>query len=119
VTTSTIQQNGNGSLSGFSVAHRKLSPRERLALAADVASGVSQFAPTKAQIASSFKVHPSQLSRELREREGREAAQRYQDNRAVECIVSGWNSASESALDEAVLKIGLARVYDVIERLTK
>jgi len=111
--------NGNGSISGRSLAHQKLSFRERLTLAADVATGVYRYDPTKAQIASSFKVHPSQLSRELREREGREAARRDHDNWAVDHIVMGWDSASESALDEAVLKIGLARVYDVLDRLTR
>jgi hypothetical protein len=119
MTSTNFSENGNGSISGLSLAHRKLSVRERVQLAADVATGVYRYDPTKAEIAATFRVHPSQLSRELKEREGREAAQRDSDNWAVEHIVMGWNSASESALDEAVLKIGLAHVYDVLDRLTR
>ena len=117
--STNFTENGNGSISGLSLAHRKLSTRERVQLAADVAAGVYRYDPTKAEIAASFKVHPSQLSRELREREGREVAQRDRDSWAVDCIVTGWNSAPDSALDDAVRKIGLARVYDVVARLTR
>ena len=112
-------ENGNGSISGLSLAHRKLSTRERVQLAADVATGVYRYDPTKAEIAASFKVHPSQLSRELREREQQEAAQRDRDSWAVDCIVVGWNSASDAAVDEAVRKIGIARVFDAVDRLTR
>src|SRR5262249_12431161 len=109
--------NGGGSISGLSLAHRQLNTRERVQLAADVATCVYRYDPTKAEIAASFKVHPSQLSRELREREQREVAQRDCDSWAVDSIVTAWNSASDSALDDAVHKIGLARVYDVVDRL--
>jgi hypothetical protein len=111
--------NGNGSISGVSLAHRKLSPRERIQLAADVVSGACQYTPTQADIASSFGVHPSQLCRELKEREERKVAKRDRDSWAVDHIVMGWNSASDSALDRAVREIGLARVYDVVDRLTR
>jgi len=111
--------NGNSSISGLSLAHSKLDTRKRIQLAADVATGACQYHPTKAQVAASFKVHPSQLSRELREREQREVARRDRDSWAVDCIVTGWNSASDSALDEAVREIGLARVFDVVDRLTR
>jgi hypothetical protein len=112
MTSINFSENGNGSISGLSLAHRKLSARERVQLAADVASGVYRYDPTNAEIAASFKVHPSRLSRELKGREEREAARHYSDDWAVDHIVMGWNAASESALDKAVLKIGLARVYD-------
>jgi hypothetical protein len=110
MTSTNFSENSNGSISGLSLAHRKLSTRERVRLAADVASGVYRYDPTKTEIAESFKIHPSQLSRELKEREEREAAQRNSDSWAVDHIVMGWSSASEAALNEAVLKIGLARV---------
>jgi Skp family chaperone for outer membrane proteins len=76
MTSITFSGNGNGSISGLSLAHWKLTRRERVALAADVATGVYRYVPTKGQIASSFKVHPSDLNRELRERERKEAAWR-------------------------------------------
>lgn len=123
MTSTNFHENGNGSLSGYRLAHRKLSFRKRLALAADVATGVYRYAPTQAQIASSFQLHPSQLSRELGERKRRQlaatqaAAQHDHDNCVVDDIVRGWNSASESARKEAVRKIGLVRVFDVMDRI--
>jgi len=120
--TSTLSHgNGNGAISGHSLAHQKLSPNKRLALAAGVATGAYQYKQTKAEIAASFKVHPSRLSRVLKAHERRilaatQAAQRDHDNRAIANIIAGWNSASESARDEAVRKIGLVRLYSVIRR---
>jgi len=111
--------NGNGSISGTSVAHRRLNQRARVQLAADVASGDLQYVPTKREIAVLCRVHPSQLSKELRERKERIKGRADKDKQAVMNLTSWWEAASDSALDEAVLKIGVKRVWDVVERLTR
>jgi hypothetical protein len=54
-----------------------------------------------------------------RTRERRNAIQRRVDKKAVINITSWWEVASDSALDEAVLKIGRRRVRNVVDRVTR
>jgi hypothetical protein len=90
----------------------------RVHLAADVASGATRYIPTDAEIAAAFRVSPSSLCEELKAREAR-GIKRNGDGAAVASIVDGWNAASDHALDEAVRRIGVARVWGVIDRLTQ
>jgi hypothetical protein len=120
-----ISTNGNGknSVFGISVAHSDPTPAERLRIATDVASGVCDYVPTKQDLAKLLRVHPSQISRELKERqalrEQQEARARDVERKMVEDLVRHWQAAPDTVLDRAVREIGIARVYDVIDRLTK
>jgi len=114
-----ISTNGNGnSIHGRSLAHRSMSHWLRVHLAADVANGATRYIPTDAEIAAAFKVSPASLCKELKTRAAR-GINRNGDGAAIASIVDGWNAASDLALDEAVRKIGLARVWHVFYRLTR
>jgi hypothetical protein len=114
-----ITTNGNGnSIHGRRLAHRKMSHWLRLHLAADAATCACRYIPTDKEIAAAFRVSPSSLCEELKARAER-GVKRNGDGAAIAAIIDGWNAASEPALDEAVRRIGLARVWDVLDRLTK
>jgi myo-inositol-1-phosphate synthase len=116
--------NGNGHLiSGYSLAHRKLGYEERLQLAVDVKNRVRGYTQTDAEIAASFKVSPSQLSRESKRQAEWEAENNIRSDRddyAAARIVEGVNIASPSALDKALRdhKEVLTKVWDALDRLT-
>jgi hypothetical protein len=67
--------NGNGAINGRGLAHRKLWPGERVALAADVATKQRAYDPSLGQLADIFGVSVTQLRAELK---AREANQRYE-----------------------------------------
>jgi hypothetical protein len=87
-------------ISGYSLAHRKMPYDEGLQGAAEVARGVRRYEPTQAEIAASFKVSASQLSRELKAIERWEAEQgitKHGDELAVAAIVD-WRVANGAPL---------------------
>jgi hypothetical protein len=61
--------NGNGAISGRGLAHRKLWPGERIALAADVATKQRSFEPSLGQLADIFDVSATRLRDELKARQ--------------------------------------------------
>jgi hypothetical protein len=128
--------NGNGAINGRGLAHRKLWPGERVALAADVATKQRAYDPSLGQLADIFGVSVTQLRAELK---AREANQRYEaeletmqaaERRAAEQhaaqleaeavntlatdFVAAWDAATPEAREAAVRVIGVAAVWDVI-----
>ena len=114
--------NGNGHLiSGYSLAHQKIGYEERLQLAVAVKNRVREYSQTDVEIAKSFKVSASQLSKESKRQAEWEAENNIRSNRddyAVARIVEGINIASPSALDKALGKV-FPKVWDAVERLTR
>jgi hypothetical protein len=66
--------NGNGAINGRGLAHRKLWPGERIALAADVATKQRPFDPSLGQLSTLFGVSATQLRAELKWRAKQQAA---------------------------------------------
>jgi hypothetical protein len=129
--------NGNGAaINGRGVAHLKWRG-QRVALAADVATGRRQFAPSLSQLSSLFDVSTADLRAELKAREARQRqlaernererqaaeqlaaeqlaavqAEAEEANRLVTEIVAAWNAASAEAREAAVVT-----VWDAIARV--
>jgi hypothetical protein len=129
--------NGNGAaINGRGVAHVKWRGR-RVALAADVATGRRQFAPSLSQLSSLFDVSTADLRAELKAREARQRLLAERDERerqaaerwaiiqaeaeavnvGADAIVTAWNTASPEAREAAVRTIGVADAWDVVAKV--
>jgi hypothetical protein len=135
-TSPACNGNGAGSVNGRGLGRRKLTPAQKISLAADLATGQQSLAPSLCQVSALTGVPLWRLSQELkartrqevaraqRETEQREAEQRLQAqaeaealNAEVTAIVMAWDSAAPEAREEAVRVIGVAAVWDTVARV--
>jgi hypothetical protein len=108
---------GNGVLRGRGLQRRRLPLTQRIALAADVATGRTQFEHSHAQLAALFGITAPQLRAELRCRDVN-AADRAEAE-AVNAIVAAWSDASPQAREIAVNIVGVAAVWDAIAAVVR
>ena len=110
--------NGNGSdaINGRGTLRRKLTPRQRIALGADIALGVAPLAPSLKQAAAAVGISVFELRKELKARaKFRQTAEQEQwDAEQAGEIVGAWVQASDTARAKAVRAIGVGDVWDVI-----
>jgi hypothetical protein len=104
--------NGNY-VCGRGLARRKLSRKQRIQLAADLACGQLQLHPSLAQVSQLVGVPQTKVREELK---ARAAAHEASHQPATELVVA-WESASESERETAIRAIGVAEVWDVIARV--
>jgi len=105
-----LTRNGNGadSLNGRGIRRRKLTPEERVSLAADVAMGEIHITPSLKQAAGAVGVSVVDLRNELKERE---------TARRVASIWNAWANATDQERESAIQLIGVADVWDVLSRV--
>src|SRR5262249_48528508 len=105
-----LTRNGNGadSLNGRGIKRRKLTPEERVSLAADIAMGEVHVTPSLKQTAAATSVSVVDLRNELKERE---AARR------IASICIAWDNATDQEREVATGFIGVADVWDVLSRV--
>lgn len=101
----------NGSLKGTGLNHRKLSPKGRISLAADVATGVRQVDLSHSQICDVFDVTPPALRAELK---ARAAANGNGHDDHVAQFVELWAGFSYAERAHAVQGIGVGDLWNVI-----
>jgi len=122
---------GNGSaVNGRGLRHRKMTPREAVELAADIASG-RPFVPARHHLADIFGVPMRSLSEAVK---ARAAAQEVPaegpaktpiEEVAVEdvppdvSLVRAWHSATPHDREWFVRVVGVDAVWDVIARLIR
>ena len=101
--------NVNGScISGRGLARRRLSSKQRIELAADLACGELQLHPSLAQASSLVGVSQTKVRKELKARATARVAE------PVANLVTAWNSATEDQRAEAIEVIGVGVVWDAI-----
>src|SRR5262249_19955943 len=105
----------NGSISGRGLAHRKMTPKQRLGLAADVATGTRPYVPSLAQTAATFGVNVARLRQELKEREV--ASHDAIREMLVTQFVILWDDLSEAERVKSLGLIGPAPVWDVLAKI--
>jgi len=106
--------NVNGSyVSGRGLARRKLSNKQRIKLAADLACGQLQLQPSLAQASELVGVSQTKVREELRTRA---AARETECNSEVD-LIEAWHRASEAEREAAVRVIGVSTVWDVLARI--
>jgi hypothetical protein len=108
-------QSVNGSkppVNGRGLAHRKLSRKQRLSLAADLATGQCRLDPSLGQISAITGMPVAAIRAEIKVRAARENGRSPKDLAAA--IVEAWDKASELEREVAVRTIGIAEVWDVI-----
>jgi len=110
IITENLTRNGNGadSLNGRGIKRRKLTPEERVELAADIAMGEVHVTPSLKQTAAATGVSVVDLRNELKEREVA---------RRVSSIWNAWEDASDQERETAIRIIGVADVWDVLSRV--
>lgn len=106
--------NVNGScVSGRGLARRKLSNKQRIKLAADLACGELQLHPSLARVSQLVGVSQTKVREELRTRA---AARETERNLEVD-LIEAWDRASGAEREAAVRVIGVAEVWDVLARV--
>ncbi|HVI66766.1 MAG TPA: hypothetical protein VM910_29955 [Bradyrhizobium sp.] len=117
--------NGAGEINGRGARRRKLTPEQRVSLAADIALRLTPFAPSIGQTAAATGVSPYSIRKELKARSAakelkarsaaaeRERQAEYSRQGALP-IVSTWDRATVEGRTEAVRLIGPATVWDVL-----
>jgi len=110
IITENLTRNGNGadSLNGRGIKRRKLTPEERVELAADIAMGEVHVTPSLKLAAAATGVSVTDLRNELKEREG---AHR------IAAISIAWDNATDREREAAIGLIGVADVWDVIAKV--
>ena len=103
----TTNGNGNGSdaVSGRGLAHRKWTLTERIAYAADVATGVKQLTLSQGQLCTVFHITPAALRAELKARangNGHEDA---------------MTAAARGHIRAVVNEVGLSTTIDLLSEL--
>jgi hypothetical protein len=113
-----LTRNGNGAdtINGRGALRRKLTPRQRVALGADIALGVAPLSPSLKQSAAAVGISVFELRKELKARAKlQETAEQEQwDAEQAGEIVGAWVQASDTARAKAVRAIGVGDVWDVI-----
>jgi hypothetical protein len=119
-----LTRNGNGAdaINGRGIGRRKLTSRQRAALGADIALGVTPLAPSLKQSAAAVGISVFELRQELKAREWRRAMQQRLElqaeaeaaNAQADAIVAAWNAASSMGRDAAVRTIGTAVVWEAL-----
>jgi hypothetical protein len=107
----STQVKGNGSINGRGLRHLKLSSQERVALAADVATGAKHVDLSHGQLCSVFEVTPPALRAELK---ARAAANGTGNGEQVKQFVEMWIGFSYVERVQALQDIGVAEVWDVL-----
>jgi hypothetical protein len=106
----TTNGNGNGSdaVSGRGLAHRKWTLAERVAFAADLATGVKHLDLSRGQLCSILHVPPAALRAELRARRSAAAAN---GNGEALCLAA--------MATELVARLGLDGAFDLLVEVTE
>ena len=125
----TNNHNGNGAVNGRGARRRKLTDRQRIVLATDVALGLVPLQPSIKTSAAAIGVSPADIRAELKTRTVREAKQwaaeaRWQVqneaeavNVAADRIVSEWRLSSPEARETAIRMIGPGAAWDAIAKV--
>jgi hypothetical protein len=125
----TNNHNGNGAVNGRGARRRKLTDRQRIVLATDVALGLVPLQPSIKTSAAAIGVSPADIRAELKARTVREAKQwaaearwRSQEeaeavNAEADSIVSAWRLSSPEAREAAFRTISAAAIWDVLARI--
>ena len=125
----TNNHNGNGAVNGRGARRRKLTDRQRIVLATDVALGLVPLQPSIKTSAAAIGVSPADIRAELKARTVREAKQwaaearwRSQEeaeavNAEADSIVSAWRLSSPEAREAAFRTISDAAIWDVLARI--
>jgi hypothetical protein len=100
--------NGSKPVGGRGIKRRKLSPGEKVKLAADLATGVRPYTPSVAQACAVTGAPQRAVTAELKARRENGHAT------AAEAIVIAWYEASEHERELAVRTIGVAQIWNVI-----
>jgi len=113
---SSPTRNGNGAseINGRGARRRKLTPEQRVSFAADIALGLTPFAPSIGQTAAATGVSSYSLRKELKAREAAAERKRQAEyaRQGALSIVSAWDHATAEGRAEAVRLIGPANVWD-------
>jgi hypothetical protein len=113
-----LTRNGNGvdAINGRGTLRRKLTPRQRIALGADIALGVTPLAPSLKQSAAAVGISVFELRKELKAREAEAERERHAEysRQGALPIVSAWDHATAQGRAEAIRLIGVANVWDVL-----
>jgi len=103
--------NNASAINGRGIKHLKLSRRERIGLAADVASGVRPLDLSLAQTCTLFDVPPAVVSAELKARaDGNGNGATNIEKRFVET----WELLSPAQRKRVIRTVGVAEVWDVL-----
>jgi hypothetical protein len=108
-------ENGAGEINGRGARRRKLTPEQRVSFAADIALGLTPFAPSS-QTAATTGVSPYSIRKELKARAAaaeRERCAEYSRQGTLP-IVSAWDHATAQGRAEAIRLIGPANVWGVL-----
>jgi hypothetical protein len=110
---SGISSSVNDSVNGRGVKHLKLTPQERIALAADVATGKRPFDPSLAQTCLLLDVPVTAVRAEIKAR----AANGNGPSEGVNRFVEAWAGLSQIDREQALQTIGIAEVWDVLANI--
>jgi hypothetical protein len=90
-------------VSGRGIRRRRLSQKQRVRLAADLASGAVRLDPSIGQVCDLLRIPPAALRTELKARTVKSK---------VAALVVAWDAASEMERAEAISEIGPAEIWD-------
>jgi hypothetical protein len=123
------RNNGADVISGRGLGRRKLTPAQRVGLAADFACGQRHLEPSLGQLAALLGVTSSELREELKTRAQREAERRAAEarqrsqaeaetvNAEAEILADTWRSASPESREVAIRLLGPGAVWDALARV--
>jgi hypothetical protein len=133
-----LTRNGNGadSVNGRGILRRKMTPEQRVSLAADIAVGLTPFALSLKQTAAVTGVPVAKLRAELKARTAQQDYNQWLDeldrqdveklqaqteaetiNDQADAIVTAWFAAHPYANEVAIRLLGPAAVWDVLARV--
>jgi hypothetical protein len=102
-------------VSGRGLAHRRLTRKQRVQLAADLATGQRRLDPSMGQISVLLGVPSAAIAAEIKARVGRNGNGGKPDSATL--LIQAWDAASDSEREAAVKAVGVGAVWDVITRV--
>jgi hypothetical protein len=109
-----VTGNGSTPVNGRGLKHRKLTDQQRVALAADIATGSRPYVPSLAETCSALNVPVAAVRAELKAR----AATNGNGCRDVEKqFLEAWDLLSDAQRRQAFRDIGTAEIWDVLSRV--
>lgn len=106
------QVNG-GAVSARAVAHSHLTESQLLQIAADAVTATTPWIPSVEEMARETGLSPVKISQELNLRAERQRA--MQARKLAECL----KILSSDQLDAVVEEVGVGRIWDAVDRLTR
>jgi hypothetical protein len=101
---------------GRGLAHRKLSRKQWLSLAADLATGQCRLDPSLGQISAITGMPVAAIRAEIKARTARNGNGNGHAI-AIEAFVQAWHAWSDSERDAVVKALGIGTVWDTISRV--